>query len=723
MAEPTKLYLQDVLAAATTEPAPTSATSLLTPDLKKVDAATLLALMPPSVLGAMGVLTKVDGYTTAEGGYDEATLALITGKQTSGWPTSSIIVNVLGVSAGDAVSASVAVPAFSALATFSAPSVTASRNATASVPQFSATATFSAPTVTAQRAATVSVPQFSATATLTPPTVTVIPAGAVSASVNVPSFAATATFTAATVTAQQQAIAAVPSFGATATLTPPTITAQRAATVAVPQFSATAAFTAPTVTGVQQSGAVSATVTVPSFSATATLTAPTVTAVMVPYASADSGSSPSILASSATIIYSGAVVAAGQSSYDVDRVDFWIQSITNNVAGISYQVEIWTRSGAALSTLKGTSNAVDGSALSALSYSPFTFAAPVRLDAGDAVVLTRTDHSWSGTNYVSTATTATDVSSYMYAARWNSTYVATESATLDRRMKLYGTVVVAVPTAPEISATGGAGQVSIALVTPSGNSPTSYTLRWGTDQGGPYPNSASIATTAFPHPQPLAAGTYYFVMAGVNGAGTGPDSAEVSGTATTATTFSDNGTGTFADKWEVSATGSLTGSSAGYSGGQIAVTHNSAATLLKVTTKDYITLSAGKTVEIDMVPFEYHDGTQVGVAFRGINGGGFQLAWGWDESVGNYVDVNDLAGEYQGFEASGLSGSGNRIKIVFQSMSAGACTIDVYRGGVLFWNDLLLTGYGSTAMGASFKLELVTSGATRSVAWDNVSVS
>jgi hypothetical protein len=53
----------------------------------------------PSVLGALGVPVKIDGYLAAGGGYDTATQAAIAAKQAAGWPDTSILVNVLGTSA------------------------------------------------------------------------------------------------------------------------------------------------------------------------------------------------------------------------------------------------------------------------------------------------------------------------------------------------------------------------------------------------------------------------------------------------------------------------------------------------------------------------------------------------------------------------------------------------------------------------------------------------
>jgi hypothetical protein len=121
-------------------------------------------------------------------------------------------------------------------------------DATAPIPAFTATASFTAPTVSAQRFASVAIPSMSATATFTAPVVTATVAA--SASVPVPAFTVTASFSAPVVTAQQQAVVSVPSFAATATFSPPTVSAVSgmvSATVAVPQFSATAVFIVPTV--------------------------------------------------------------------------------------------------------------------------------------------------------------------------------------------------------------------------------------------------------------------------------------------------------------------------------------------------------------------------------------------------------------------------------------------------------------------------------------------
>ena len=94
-------------------------------------------------------------------------------------------------------------------------------------------------------------------------------------------------------------------------------------------------------------------------------------------------------------------------------------------------------------------------------------------------------------------------------------------------------LAAAPPQAPTgLTATGGDGTVGLSWTAPSnGGAPISgYTVKWGTQAGGPYPNSSAVTDTQTSIDGLSNGVTYHFVVSATNSKGEGPNSAEVSAT-------------------------------------------------------------------------------------------------------------------------------------------------------------------------------------------------
>lgn len=101
--------------------------------------------------------------------------------------------------------------------------------------------------------------------------------------------------------------------------------------------------------------------------------------------------------------------------------------------------------------------------------------------------------------------------------------------------------VKSVPSAPSgLAATAGNGTVN--LTWNAGGGATTYTVKRGTVHGGPYSNIGSVpgATLAYTDTGLKNGTTYYYVVAGTNAAGTGPNSAEVAVTPVAPPTFTSS---------------------------------------------------------------------------------------------------------------------------------------------------------------------------------------
>jgi cellulose 1,4-beta-cellobiosidase len=88
---------------------------------------------------------------------------------------------------------------------------------------------------------------------------------------------------------------------------------------------------------------------------------------------------------------------------------------------------------------------------------------------------------------------------------------------------------LALPVAPTgLIATAGTGRVTVSWNSVS--SVTGYRVRRSTTNGGPYSTVATVAGTAWTNVGLTAGTTYYYVVAGFNSSGDGPNSAQASAT-------------------------------------------------------------------------------------------------------------------------------------------------------------------------------------------------
>ena len=95
------------------------------------------------------------------------------------------------------------------------------------------------------------------------------------------------------------------------------------------------------------------------------------------------------------------------------------------------------------------------------------------------------------------------------------------------------------PLAPTgLTATAGDGTVGLSWTAPSnGGAPISgYTVKWGTQAGGPYPNTRTVSGTQASIDGLSNGVTYHFVVSATNSKGEGPNSTEVSATPSRITT-------------------------------------------------------------------------------------------------------------------------------------------------------------------------------------------
>lgn len=100
-------------------------------------------------------------------------------------------------------------------------------------------------------------------------------------------------------------------------------------------------------------------------------------------------------------------------------------------------------------------------------------------------------------------------------------------------------LAVSPPQAPTgLSATAGNGAVELSWAAPSdGGAPISgYTVKWGTEAGGPYPDSRTVTDTQATIDGLTNGVTYHFVVSATNSAGESPNSAEVSAAPTSTST-------------------------------------------------------------------------------------------------------------------------------------------------------------------------------------------
>jgi len=95
------------------------------------------------------------------------------------------------------------------------------------------------------------------------------------------------------------------------------------------------------------------------------------------------------------------------------------------------------------------------------------------------------------------------------------------------------------PSAPTgLAATVGSG--TVALTWNAGGGATSYTVKRGTVSGGPYVSAGTVTSPSFTDTGLTNGTTYYYVVAGTNSAGTGPNSAELGVTPIVPPTFSSS---------------------------------------------------------------------------------------------------------------------------------------------------------------------------------------
>ncbi len=106
--------------------------------------------------------------------------------------------------------------------------------------------------------------------------------------------------------------------------------------------------------------------------------------------------------------------------------------------------------------------------------------------------------------------------------------------------------ITSLPAAPTgLAAAVGSGTVTLTWNAAGGA--TSYTVKRGTKTGGPYTNIGTVtnpAPTSFADSGLTNGDTYYYVVAGTNSAGTGPDSAELAATPIVPPTFSSSASAT-----------------------------------------------------------------------------------------------------------------------------------------------------------------------------------
>jgi hypothetical protein len=89
---------------------------------------------------------------------------------------------------------------------------------------------------------------------------------------------------------------------------------------------------------------------------------------------------------------------------------------------------------------------------------------------------------------------------------------------------------MAVPEAPHgVRAEAADAAVNVYWRAPAG-APTSYTVKYGTTEGGPYGSTQAAASTLAVIEGLTNDTQYYFVVSATNGEGEGSDSAEVSAT-------------------------------------------------------------------------------------------------------------------------------------------------------------------------------------------------
>lgn len=148
-------------------------------------------------------------------------------------------------------------------------------------------------------------------------------------------------------------------------------------------------------------------------------------------------SAPSPVANSSTgNTYNGVIIASGTSSTPLCRVDFNIAAVFGDISTYTYQAEIWSLTGTTLTTRLYTSATKSGANVAA-GWNSFTF--DNASIAGDvAVVLTKTDHTSSSSNYITLVTTTTNTTDYFTVGRWAAALTAAStSSTTDKEVRLF----------------------------------------------------------------------------------------------------------------------------------------------------------------------------------------------------------------------------------------------------------------------------------------------
>lgn len=151
-------------------------------------------------------------------------------------------------------------------------------------------------------------------------------------------------------------------------------------------------------------------------------------------------------------IYNGIRIESGQAAHTICKIGARIGSVVEGgvtltsgspvgaLSGINYRAEIWTTDGTGnLLAMKQASGNVAAGSMVVGSDAVFQFAANVSLAATDAAIITRTDHSYSSSNYINLVSGGTNTDgTYSHSVRYRDTLaVASEVTTNEKQFQLY----------------------------------------------------------------------------------------------------------------------------------------------------------------------------------------------------------------------------------------------------------------------------------------------
>ncbi len=192
----------------------------------------------------------------------------------------------------------------------------------------------------------------------------------------------------------------------------------------------------------------------------------------------------------------------------------------------NYTVSLTVTDGGGLTSNTGLT--VTASALPVIAV-PANLTVPATSGSGAVVTFTTSAMSWTG---ASVATTNVPASGATFPVGTTTvTTSATDAAGNTANKTFTVTVtVLSVPGAPSgVTAGGGNGRVDLSWGSVSGA--TSYTVKRGTTNGGPYAAVANGLTTTTYADTTVANGTtYYYVVSASNGGSEGPNSSQVNAT-------------------------------------------------------------------------------------------------------------------------------------------------------------------------------------------------